>query len=129
MATLIFIFSLGALGQFAVAYCRTLLLAYNKVELSARVREITGVDEGVAGNDFHSLLNLVSLAPALGDDAAEIRAVKIYYRLTRAAGALVSPFSKAASQWFKQELKRCSYFVVVTLDRRLSTTARGAATA
>jgi len=120
IASLIFIFSLGALGQFALAYCRTLLLAYNKVELSARLREITGIDEGIAANDFDRLLSLVRLAPPLADDEAEIRAVKAYYRIARITNAIVSPLSRQAGQWLNQELQRCSYFAAVTLDRRLA---------
>lgn len=119
IASLVFLFSLGALGQFAIAYCRTLLLAYNKVELSQHVREVTGIGEALAPSDFQRLLQLVRLAPPLGDDATEIRAVSIYFRLARVAGALVSPLSQKASLWFEQELKRCSYFAAVTLDRRL----------
>ena len=123
IASLVFIFSLGALGQFAVAYCRTLLLAYNKVELSARVREVTGITEGIAASEFDRLLQLVRLAPPLADDATEIRAVKVYHGIARVANALVSPFSQKASQLLQSELERCSYFAAVTLDRRLATAA------
>jgi hypothetical protein len=119
IASLIFIFSLGALGQFAVVYCRTLLLAYNKVELSPNVREITGIGDALAPPDFHRLLQLVRLAPPLADDAAEIRAVSMYFGLVRAAGTVLSPLSRKASQWFENELAHCSYFAAVTLDRRL----------
>jgi hypothetical protein len=119
IASLVFLFSLGALGQFAIAYCRTLLLAYNKVELSQRVREVTGIGDTLAPSDFQRLLKLVRLAPRLSDDATEIRAVSIYFRLARVAGALASPLSRQAAQWFEQELERCSYFAAVTLDRRL----------
>lgn len=121
IASLVFIFSLGAMGQFAIAYCRTLILAYNKVELSQRVREVTGMGDTLAPSDFHRMLEFVRLAPPLGDDAAEIRVVSIYFRLARVAGALVSPLSRQASRWFEQEFERCSYFAAVTLDRRLVT--------
>lgn len=119
IASLVFLFSLGALGQFAIAYCRTLLLAYNKVELSQHVREFTGIGDTLAPSDLHRLLQLVRLAPPLADDATEIRAVSIYFRLARVAGALLSPLSRQASRWFEQQLQRCSYFAAVTLDRRL----------
>lgn len=123
IASLVLIFSLGALGQFAVAYCRTLLLAYSKVELSQRVCEITGITESVAASDFDRLLQLVRLAPPLADDAAEIRAVRMYHRIASIAGALLSPLSQKASHWVQCELQRCSYFAAVTLDRRLATAA------
>jgi len=123
IASLVFIFCLCALGQFAVAYCRTLLLAYNKVELSTRVREVAGVSESVAASDFDRLLQLVRLAPPLADDSAEIRAVRMYHWLASIAAALVSPFSREASDWFQAELERCSHFAAVTLDRRLAVSA------
>jgi hypothetical protein len=119
IASFVFLFSLGALVQFAIAYCRTLLLAYNKVELSQRVREVTGIGDTLAPSDFQRLLQFVRQAPPLADDATEIRAVSIYFRLARVAGALASPLSRQASLWFKNELARCSYFAAVTLDRRL----------
>ena len=122
IASLIFILSLGALGQFGVAYCQTLLLAYNKVELSQRVREVADIGERLAPSDFDRLLQLVRLAPPLADDATEIRAVSIYFRLASAAGVLVSPLSRKASQWFENELAHCSHFAAVTLDRRLVAT-------
>jgi hypothetical protein len=119
IASLVFLFSLGALAQFAIAYCRTLLLAYNKVELSQRVREVTGIGNTLAPSDFQRLLQFVRLAPPLADDATEIRVVSIYFRLARVTGALASPLSRQVSRWFENELARCSYFAAVTLDRRL----------
>jgi hypothetical protein len=122
IASLVFVFSLGALGQFGIAYCRTQLLAYNKVELSPRVREVADIGERLAPSDFDRLLQLVRLAPPLVDDATEIRAVSMYFGLARVAGTLVSPVSRKAAQWFEGELVQCSYFAAVALDRRLVAT-------
>lgn len=121
IASLVFIFSVGALGQFAVAYCRTLLLAYNKVELSSRVREVTGIGQTVAASDFDRLLQLVRLAPPLADDASEIRTVRIYHGFASVANAMLAPLSKKVSHWIQGELESCSYFAAVALDRRLAT--------
>jgi len=124
IASIIFVLSIGALGQFAVAYCRTLLSAYGKVELSETTCEVTGLASGTCtAADFNGLMELVRLAPELRDDATEIRIVRAYRCLTCLASKLVSPFSRSASQWFDRELARCSYFAAVTLDRRLATTA------
>ncbi|HTS12684.1 MAG TPA: hypothetical protein VMH00_11245 [Candidatus Limnocylindrales bacterium] len=124
IASLIFLFSVGALAQFAVAYCRTLLCAYGKVELSEKTCEVTGLSVATCSpSDFNSLMELVRLAPPLRDDATEIRVVRVYRSLASLASKVVSPFSPQASQWFDRELARCSYFAAVTLDRRLATTA------
>lgn len=121
IASLVLMFSVGALGQFAVAYCRTLLLAYNKVELSARVREVTGIGQAVAASDFDRLLQLVRLAPSLADDASEMRTVRVYHGVASLANAILSPLSKSVSQWIQGELESCSHFAAVALDRRLAT--------
>jgi len=121
----ILVFGAAALMQFSLAYCRTLLLTYEKVELSAKAREIIGLDGAdIEPNAFHRLMVIVRLAPDPGDDAMEIRTVGLYYRLASLAGWLSSPLSSRVSAWFEKELERCSYFAAVALDRRLMVTAR-----
>lgn len=120
IASIIFVFSLGALGQFAVSWCRTILVSYNKVELSSRVREIVEGSSDLAGPDFDSLLQLLRFAPRLDDDGRSLRAVIAYYRVARLGLKLVSPFSRQAKRWFEGELCLCSHFAAVALDRRLA---------
>jgi len=123
--SIIFVLSLGALGQFAFSYCRTLLITYGKLPISERVQEIAGATaDGFAGSDFDHLLQLLRFAPDVKADKAQMRAVTAYFRLTRLASKLVSPLSREASQWFQAELSRCTYFAAVSLDRRLATTVK-----
>lgn len=121
IALTIFVLSLGTLAQFVVSYCRTILVTYNKVELSSRVREIAEGKSDLAGSDFDSLLQLLRLAPGLDDDARAMRAVTAYYRVARLASKLVSPISREAARWFEAELSLCYHFAAVALDRRLAT--------
>ncbi|HTU32492.1 MAG TPA: hypothetical protein VMF66_01670 [Candidatus Acidoferrum sp.] len=122
MTCLMFVFSVGALIQFAVSYCRTLLLNSSELEISKRVLEITGVaTESYAPADFGRVMQLIRFAPQMQDDAAQMRAISVYYRLTRMASAVVSPLSGEASGWFERELSRCTQFAVVALDRRVAT--------
>jgi hypothetical protein len=120
IASIIFVLSLGTLAQFVVSYCRTILVTYNKVELSSRVRRIAEGNSDFAGSDFDSLLQLLRFAPRLDYDVGEMRAVTAYYRVARFASKLISPVSREASPWFEGELSLCYHFAVVALDRRLA---------
>lgn len=114
------VFVIAALWQFSFAYCRTLLATYSKVELSGKVEKVMGLTvDSIAPREFDRLMVLVRVAPDPGDDAIEITAVGIYYRVVRIASALLSTLSAGASKWCDGELARCSYFAAVTLDRRL----------
>ncbi|MGH9734577.1 MAG: hypothetical protein ACRD8A_08320 [Candidatus Acidiferrales bacterium] len=127
MPSLMFVFSVGALVQFAFSYCRMLLLNSSELEISRRALEITGFASGsYAPSDFSRVMQLIRFAPQMQDDAGHMRAISVYYRLTRIASALASPISREASRWFERELSRCTQFALVALDRRiaLATTAR-----
>lgn len=113
---------IGAAWQFSFAYCRTLLATYEKVALSSRVEQITGLtSRQIEPAEFSRLMMLVHLAPDPGDDAAEIKAVTAYYGFVSAFEWVTSLFSTRAAHWCGAELARCSYFAAVTLDRRLVT--------
>jgi len=115
------VLTIGALFQFFFAYSRTILLTYSKVEISERTREVTGVAiERVQPEDFSRLMGLLRVAPDPRDDAAELRAVSVYYRAVQLANWLVSPLSRAAQEWSQVELGRCAHFAGVALDRRLA---------
>lgn len=124
ISILILVFTLGALGQFFVAYCRTLLLTYEKVEITQRTRDVTGLaGNAVPPNEFARLMQLLRVAPDPGDDATEIAAVSVYFHVMNVVGSLVSPLSQSSSRWIDRELSRCAYFAAITLDRRLAPAA------
>jgi len=121
IAALICVISLAAFLQFFVSYCRSILASSRKIELSARVREVTGIaSENVGADDFDRLLQLVRLCPERADDHAEIRAVGTYYGLLYVVGRLTRPVVPSVAAWVEQERKSCSYFAAVALDRRIS---------
>ena len=116
----ILVFVITALWQFSFAYCRTLLATYSRVELSSKIQKIKGLTvDTIALLEFDRLMAPVRVSPDPGDDAAEITAVSLYYRIMTMAAAISSLFSEGASNWCRGELARCSYFAAVTLDRRL----------
>jgi hypothetical protein len=118
--SLMFVLSVGALVQFAVSYCRAVLLHSSEITVSKRVQEVAGVADTCSPFDFDRVMQLIRFAPELRDDAGQMRAISIYYRLTRVASAVVSPLSRDASIWFESELSRCTHFATVALDRRLA---------
>lgn len=105
--------------QFAVSYCRALLLNSTEITVSKRVQEVAGVTETCSPLDFDRVMQLIRFAPQLRDDAGQMRAISVYYRLTRIASALISPLSREASNWFERELSCCTHFAAVALDRRI----------
>lgn len=121
IAALICVISIAAFLQFFVSYCRSILAASRKVELSERVREVTGLaNQTVAAEDFARLLQLVRLCPERGDDQTEIRAVGTYYTLLNILRRVSGPMIPSVAAWAVQERRSCSYFVAVALDRRIS---------
>lgn len=118
---LLLVVSVAALVQFTLAFCRSLLLTYDKVELSERVREVTGLNSGtVEAGEFARLMNLVHLALDPGDDAMEIRSVSAYQTLVLMVRWMLLHTWAAGRKWCENELQRCAHFAAVTLDRRLA---------
>ena len=121
IATLIFVISLALLLQFFVSYCRSVIAASRKSELSERVREVAGIqDQTVRGDEFTRLIQLLHLCPGRGDDAGELRAVGMYYALLDTMNKAFRPLSMAVARWAESERESCSYFAAVALDRRIS---------
>ena len=120
IAALIVVISLAALLQFFISYCRSLLAAYGKVELSEQVRDITGLEEpSVTGEEFKRVLQLVRLCPDSGEDGLEIRLVGTYYALLNLLRSMIGRLSPAIIGWADHERQSCSYFAAVALDRRI----------
>lgn len=121
IAALIYIISVAAFLQFFVSYCRSLIAASRRVELSERLREITGIADGVVpAEDFDRLLQLVHLCHESADDGTKIRAVQTYHTFLRAADYVARLLTPAAVAWVERERAGCSYFAAVALDRRIT---------
>jgi hypothetical protein len=123
MAALIFVISIVALLQFFLSYCRSLIAASRKVELSESVREVTGIeDHKVTAEDFQRLHQLVHLCPESGGDTASLRAIGAYYGMLGALRMPLRGLAPAAAGWVDRERANCSYFAAVALDARISRT-------
>lgn len=114
-------FSCAALVQFFTSYCRSLLLTYAQIELSAATRDLIGIHTAeVVGANFYRLLGLVRLAPNSMDDKWELRIVSVYYRALRLAGVPSKLIGAAAHEWVERQSGLCAYFAAVALDRRIA---------
>jgi hypothetical protein len=121
IAALICVLSLTVLLQFLVSYCRSVLAASGRIELSERVRELTGMGRrSVAASDFERFLQLVHLCPDYNADQTELRAVRVYYGLLLFLGRISGVLSPRVARWAERERQSCSYFAAVALDRRIS---------
>jgi len=121
IAALICVISIVVFFQFFVFYCRLVIAASRRSDLSERVREIAGIaGKMVQAEDFERLLQFVHLCPKRGGDGARIRAVETYYNLLRAIQRVARSTMPKAVAWVERERQHCSYFAAVYLDRRIS---------
>ena len=115
------VISIAVLFQFFVFYCRLVIAASRRLELSERVREIAGIaGRIVPSEDFERLLQFVHLCPKRSGDGARIRAVEVYYNLLHAVGHVAHRAMPRAIAWVERERQNCSYFAAVYLDRSIS---------
>lgn len=123
MAALIFVISVVALLQFFLSYCRSLIAASSRIELSESVREVTGIeDHKVTADDFQRLHQLVQLCPESGGDSVSLRAIGTYYGMLGMLHTPLRGLAPAAAGWLDRERANCSYFAAVALDARIART-------
>lgn len=121
---LMLVLSVGALGQFGLAYCRSLLAACGATQLSRAMQDaIAPAVSAFEPGEFDRLLGLVRYAPEAQEAGRGLGVVVLYYRLLVAAKWAVSPISREISARIERELTRCTYFAAVTLDRSLALAA------
>lgn len=120
IAALICVASVAAFVQFLISYCHSVVAAFGKVEVSQRVREVSGLgNRDLAADDFGRFLQLLHLCPEHHADRVEIRAVRIYHSLLRTIGRISHALVPSVAAWADRELMSCSHFAAVALDRRM----------
>ena len=119
----IFVFAMLALLQFFFWYCRALIAASSRVELSESTQEVTGIDDHhVSGDDFERLHQLVHLCPETGGDRMGLVLIRFYHAFL---GFLRTAFAASwpgGAGWAERERANCAYFTAVTLDARIART-------
>lgn len=120
MAAIILVVSLVTLLMFFVSYCRSLMASSASHALSEEVRDVTGIGTRASGRDFTKVLQLLQLCPDRRADRLGLQAVKLYYSFLGAAQAVLSGVAPSFRPWSENERASCTYFVAVTLDKRIS---------
>jgi hypothetical protein len=120
MAPLIFACSIVFLLQFFVSYCRALIAASVKHELSAEVLDVTGLSKTASGEDFARVVQLLLLCPDRPEDRSEVRAINAYFGLLNLLRRTLARVTPSFQAWIERERGQCTYFAAVTLDRRIA---------
>lgn len=120
MAVLILVFSVAALLQFFVSYCRSLIAASAKQPLSAEVQDVTGIKAAATGDDYDRVVQLLQLCPDRPEDRNGIQAVGAYFSLLGLLRSTLARLFPSVQAWADTERGQCAYFAAVTLDRRIA---------
>jgi hypothetical protein len=119
ISVLILMFSVVAMLQFGLGYCRSLLACYVECGVSARTREFAALAEGASrGEDFGKLLSLIRVCPLRANDGGQLLFVRLYFSLLGAVGIFGSQ-SQNILRWIAEERGNCSHAAAVMLDRRV----------
>jgi hypothetical protein len=120
MGALILVCSVVFLLQFFVSYCRSLIAASVKHELSPEVLDVTGLTKATSGEDFARVVQLLFLCPDRPEDRSEVRAIGAYFRLLNFVRVTLARLAPTTQAWIERERNQCTYFAAVTLDRRIA---------
>ena len=119
-AAFILICSLGFLLMFFVSYCRSLLATSSAESLSQEVREVTGIPNSVAPEDFNRVMQLLHLCPERPEDRKGIQAIGAYFSLLSFVGSTVARLIPSMKSWTDMERGHCTYFAAIALERRIA---------
>jgi hypothetical protein len=120
MAAIIFVFSVAALMQFFVSYCRSLIAASARKALSSDVQDVIGIRRSASGEDFERVMQYLQLCPDRREDRNGIKAIGAYFRLLGAVGTIMGKLLPSLRVWTESERSQCVYFAAVTLDSRIA---------
>jgi hypothetical protein len=120
MAAIFLVCSIVFLLQFFVSYCRSLIAASVKHEISAEVRDVTGLSKAASGDDFARIVQLLLLCPDRPEDRSQVRAVSAYFRFIDTLRGVTARMAPSFQSWIERERSHCAYFAAVTLDRRIA---------
>lgn len=119
-AAFILVCSLGFLLMFFVSYCRSLLATSSAEALTQEVRDVTGIANGVAPDDFARVIQLLQLCPDRPEERGRVRTVSLYYRLLGLLRSTIAVAAPSVKTWTDRERAQCGYFAAVVLGRRIA---------
>lgn len=119
VSILILIFSVIAMFQLGLSYCRSVLAGFTECGISGRTREMGALGEGaLRGEDFCRLLSLIRVCPHPGNDGSQLLFVRLYFMLLGTIGKL-GGISQKLVEWTVAERRNCAHAAAVMLDRRV----------
>jgi hypothetical protein len=118
--TIILVCSVVILAQFFVSYCRSLLASSAKECLSPEVQEVTGISSAASGEDFVRVKQLLQLCPEHPQDDKGIQAVNSYFGMLNLLRRTLAQTLPKVRSWVDTERGHCTYFMAVSLDRRIN---------
>jgi len=128
LGALILVFSIAALGQFAVFYARAVLASVAEQPLTGYVQQIEGFpSRPLQAADFPHLVQMQQICPQVGPEARSLRAARAYFQALAAVKNIVNGFVPTVHGWAEREQTLCAKFAAVLLDQRLARTAAAAA--
>jgi|SRR5579862_3309451 len=120
-----FLLTLSVIGgaHFGISYWRSMIAGVASQPLSDRFAAFSGMDKTrVAAQDFTALLSLNRLTPDLERRPGSLAGLRAYYSAASALAKL-----PALNRWAHDEMVRCSRYVAVLVDQRLSKNLEAAA--
>jgi hypothetical protein len=119
-AAFILVCSVGFLLMFFVSYCRSLLATSSSVALTQEVRDVTGIADDVAPDDFSRVIQLLQLCPDRPEERGRIRTVSMYYRFLGVIRSTIAAAAPSLKAWADRERAQCGYFAAVVLGQRIA---------
>lgn len=112
----IFAVSVVAFAQFGLYYWRATISGIAAQAISERIRVAAGIThDGIAAQDFRSILILKDLSPDLRGPNGNFTAIRAYYAVVEKVGSIVP----AMANWANAEMATCSRYVAVLMDQHL----------
>ena len=120
MAAFILVCSIIFLLQFFISYCRSLIAASAREQLSQEVREVTGMDRPATEEEFARVLQLLRLCPERPEERGEISLIRAYFRMLGIVRSTMARVVPSLERWASAERGQCTHFVAVVLGRRIA---------
>lgn len=120
MAAFILACSIVFLLQFFVSYCRSLIAASAREQLSQEVQEVTGMMNPAKEEEFARVVQLLQLCPERPEERGEISLIRAYFRMLGVVRGTLARIIPSLEKWTSLERGQCTHFVAVVLGRRIA---------
>jgi len=120
MAAFILACSIVFLLQFFISYCRSLIAASAREQLSQEVQEVTGLKQPATEEEFARVVQLLQLCPERPEERGEINLIRTYFRMLGVVRVTIARIVPSLERWASAERSQCTHFVAVVLGRRIA---------